>query len=216
MLGPQLIAAADCSCFRTPRCRQSRHAPLDIGSTSAGPLHDHEAERDPVRAEAEEAFLAAFARNRQSPFANGKDGVFQGRHFSSLPRQVAREMTYMCLARPKMDETFRARLETADKISPGKWERSSVAMERAWADGARPRVTNDSAWRTAVSGSAFLGLLGRLGRDATRSTASRKRKSASMAAMAPGGRAYHHGDRAVRGHTACLATQLSRLRSLRA
>src|SRR5260370_14489873 len=69
-------------------------------------------------------------------------------------------MTFPLLGSPEVDETFRARLEIADKISPAQMGAVNAAMERAVGETALDLESQMILLATAVSGSPFLGLLG--------------------------------------------------------
>ena len=68
-----------------------------------------------------------------------------------------------------MDETFRARLEIADKITPAQMHAVNAAMERAVGETALELESQMILLATAVSGSPFLGLLGTVWGVMTRS-----------------------------------------------
>jgi len=69
-------------------------------------------------------------------------------------------MTFQLLGSAEVDETFRARLEIADKIAPAQMHAVNAAMERAVGETALSLESQMILLATAVSGSPFLGLLG--------------------------------------------------------
>lgn len=69
-------------------------------------------------------------------------------------------MAFHLLGSAEVDETFRARLEIADKISPAQMGAVQAAMERAVGETALGLESQMILLATAVSGAPFLGLLG--------------------------------------------------------
>src|SRR5256885_3804501 len=69
-------------------------------------------------------------------------------------------MAFHLLGSPEVDDTFRARLGIADKISPAQMGAVNAAMERAVGETALSLESQMILLATAVSGSPFLGLLG--------------------------------------------------------
>jgi biopolymer transport protein ExbB/TolQ len=90
------------------------------------------------------------------------------------------------LGSTEVDETFRARLDSADKISPAQMRAVQAAMERAVGESALKLESQMIILSTAVSGGPFLGLLGTVWgvMDAFAGIASAG--TANLAAMAPG------------------------------
>src|SRR3954452_7103707 len=76
-------------------------------------------------------FLAAFRQDRQPLRLFEKNARFPGSPLFNVYRAGCREMTFHLLGSSEVDETFRARLEIADKVSPVQVGAVSVAMERA-------------------------------------------------------------------------------------
>ena len=85
-----------------------------------------------------------------------------------------------------MDETFRARLETAPKISPAQMRVVTTAMERAVGETALRLESQMILLATAVSGAPFLGLLGTVWGVMDTFSDVAAAGSANLAAMAPG------------------------------
>src|SRR3982074_301819 len=76
-------------------------------------------------------FLAAFRLDRQPLRLFEKNARFTGSPVFNVYRAGCREMTFHLLGSAEVDETFRARLEIADKISPAQSAAGNSAMERA-------------------------------------------------------------------------------------
>ena len=76
-------------------------------------------------------FLAAFRQDRQPLRLFEKNARFAGSPLFNVYRAGCQEMTFHLLGSAEVDETFRARLEIADKVSPVQMGAVSVAMERA-------------------------------------------------------------------------------------
>jgi biopolymer transport protein ExbB/TolQ len=96
------------------------------------------------------------------------------------------ELTFHLLGSPEVDETFRARLDDAPRISPAQMRAVESAMERAVGESSLRLESQMILLATAVSGAPFLGLLGTVwgvmdtfGDVATAG-------SANLTAMAPG------------------------------
>jgi len=100
--------------------------------------------------------------------------------------QGARELTYHLLGSSDVDETFSARLATADTIDDRAMAAVRSAMERAVGEEMLKLESNLILLATAVSGSPFLGLLGTVWgvMDAFAGIAMAGR--AELSAMAPG------------------------------
>src|SRR5207248_2824903 len=76
-------------------------------------------------------FLAAFHQDRQPLRLFEKNARFPGSPVFNVYRAGCEEMTFHLLGSPEVDDTFRARLEIADKISPAQMGAVNAAMERA-------------------------------------------------------------------------------------
>src|SRR2546428_2088650 len=105
-------------------------------------------------------FLAAFHQDRQPLRLFEKNARFPGSPVFSVYRARCQEMTFHLLGSAEVDETFRARLEIADKISPAEMGADNAATQRAVAESALELEPQMILLATAVSGSPFLGLLG--------------------------------------------------------
>jgi len=95
-------------------------------------------------------------------------------------------MTFHLLGSPEVDDTFRARLGIADKISPAQMGAVNAAMERAVGETALGLESQMILLATAVSGSPFLGLLGTVWGVMDAFTGVAVAGSPSLVSMAPG------------------------------
>ena len=86
----------------------------------------------------------------------------------------------------EVDETFRDRLETADKITPPQMRAVTAAMERAVGEAGLKLESQMIILSTAVSGAPFLGLLGTVWGVMDAFGGIARTGSANLAAMAPG------------------------------
>src|SRR5438128_4749703 len=131
-------------------------------------------------------FLAGFHQDRQPLRLFEKNARFPGSPVFSVYRAGCEEMTFHLLGSPEVDDTFRARLEIADKISPAQMGAASAAMERAVGETALSLESQMILLATAVSGSPFLGLLGTVWGVMDAFTGVAEAGSPSLATMAPG------------------------------
>ena len=131
-------------------------------------------------------FLAAFRQDRQPLRLLEKNARFPGSPLFNVYRAGCGEMTFHLLGSSEMDETFRARLEIAEKVSPVQMGAVTVAMERAVGETALGLESQMILLATAVSGSPFLGLLGTVWGVMDAFTGVAEASTASLAAMAPG------------------------------
>jgi biopolymer transport protein ExbB/TolQ len=90
------------------------------------------------------------------------------------------------LGSTEVDETFRARLDSAEKISPSQMRAVTVAMERAVGEAGLKLESQMIILSTAVSGAPFLGLLGTVWGVMDAFSGIAQSGSANLAAMAPG------------------------------
>ncbi|MCA1658330.1 MAG: MotA/TolQ/ExbB proton channel family protein [Verrucomicrobiaceae bacterium] len=105
-------------------------------------------------------FRAAFRKDRQPLRLFESNARFPGSPLFNVYRAGCEEMTFHLLGSAEVDETFRARLETADKITPAQMGAVTAAMERAVGETALVIESQMILLATAVSGAPFLGLLG--------------------------------------------------------
>jgi biopolymer transport protein TolQ len=131
-------------------------------------------------------FLAAFRQDRQPLRLFEKNARFAGSPLFNVYFAACKEITFQMLGSAEVDETFRARLDIADKISPPQMGAVNAAMERAVGETALGLESQMILLATAVSGSPFLGLLGTVWGVMDAFTGVAVAGTASLAAMAPG------------------------------
>jgi len=131
-------------------------------------------------------FLAAFRQDRQPLRLFEKNARLPGSPNFNVYRAGCQEMTFHLLGSAEVDETFRARLEIADKISPAQMGAVNAAMERAVGETALDLESQMILLATAVSGSPFLGLLGTVWGVMDAFSGVAMAGTASLGAMAPG------------------------------
>lgn len=131
-------------------------------------------------------FLHAFRQDRQPLRLFEKNARFPGSPLFNVYRAGCEEMAFQLLGSPEVDETFRARLGIADKISPAQMGAVSAAMERAVGETALKLESQMILLATAVSGSPFLGLLGTVWGVMDAFTGVAEAGSPNLTAMAPG------------------------------
>src|SRR4051794_8595413 len=78
-----------------------------------------------------ERFLAAFRQDRQPLRLFESNARFPGSPVFEVYRAGCEELTFHLLGSAEIDETFRARVEIADKITPAQMHAVNAAMERA-------------------------------------------------------------------------------------
>jgi biopolymer transport protein TolQ len=133
-----------------------------------------------------ERFLDSFRQDRQPLRLFEKNARFSGSPLFSVYCAGCKEMTFQMLGSAEVDETFRARLEISDKISPAQMGAVNAAMERAVGETALDLESQMILLATAVSGSPFLGLLGTVWGVMDAFTGVAVAGTASLASMAPG------------------------------
>ena len=131
-------------------------------------------------------FLAAFRQDRQPLRLFEKNARFPGSPNFNVYRAGCQELAFHLLGSPEVDETFRARLGIADKISAAQMGAVTAAMERAVGETALDLESQMILLATAVSGSPFLGLLGTVWGVMDAFTGVATAGTASLGAMAPG------------------------------
>jgi biopolymer transport protein TolQ len=131
-------------------------------------------------------FLAAFRQDRQPLRLFEKNARFPGSPNFIVYRAGCEEMTFHMLGSPEVDETFKARLGIADKISPAQMGAVRAAMERAVGETALELESQMIVLATAVSGSPFLGLLGTVWGVMDAFTGVAEAGAPNLASMAPG------------------------------
>src|SRR5207248_4869982 len=131
-------------------------------------------------------FLEAFRQDRQPLRLFERNARFPGAPLFNVYRAGCEEMAFQMLGSAEVDETFRARLGTADKISPAQMNAVSAAMERAVGETALELESQMILLATAVSGAPFLGLLGTVWGVMDTFTDVAVAGSPNLATMAPG------------------------------
>ena len=133
-----------------------------------------------------EQFLELFRADRQ-PLRIYTDRMrFEGAPVFAVYRAGCKELTFQLLGSAEVDETFRARLDSAPKISPAQMRVVTTAMERAVGETALRLESQMILLATAVSGAPFLGLLGTVWGVMETFGDVAAAGSANLAAMAPG------------------------------
>ncbi|HEX8280051.1 MAG TPA: MotA/TolQ/ExbB proton channel family protein, partial [Chthoniobacterales bacterium] len=105
-------------------------------------------------------FRAAFRKDRQPLRLFESNARFSGSPLFAVYRAGCEELAFQLLGSTEVDETFRARLDVADKITPAQMGAVNAAMERAVGETALGLESQMILLATAVSGAPFLGLLG--------------------------------------------------------
>ena len=131
-------------------------------------------------------FLVSFRQDRQPLRLFEKNSRFPGSPLFNVYRAGCEEMAFQLLGSPEVDETFRARLGIADKISPAQMGAVNAAMERSVGETALQLESQMILLATAVSGSPFLGLLGTVWGVMDAFTGVAEAGSPNLTAMAPG------------------------------
>jgi biopolymer transport protein TolQ len=131
-------------------------------------------------------FLAAFRQDRQPLRLFEKNARFAGSPLFNVYRAGCQEITFQLLGSAEVDETFKARLGIADKVSAAQMGAVTAAMERAVGETALELESQMILLATAVSGSPFLGLLGTVWGVMDAFTGVAEAGAPNLAAMAPG------------------------------
>ena len=133
-----------------------------------------------------ERFLDLFRADRQPLHLFRERARFEGAPVFAVYKAGCRELCFQLLGSSEVDETFRARLDTAPKISPAQMRVVSTAMERAVGETALRLESQMILLATAVSGAPFLGLLGTVWGVMETFADVAQAGSANLTAMAPG------------------------------
>ena len=131
-------------------------------------------------------FVSAFRQDRQPLRLFEKNARFPGSPIFNVYRAGCQEVTFQLLGSAEVDETFKARLGIADKISPAQMGAVTAVMERAVGETALELESQMILLATAVSGSPFLGLLGTVWGVMDAFTGVAEAGAPNLAAMAPG------------------------------
>lgn len=133
-----------------------------------------------------ERFSSLFHRDRM-PLRIYEQGVrFDGSPLFAIYEAGTEELCFQMLGSTEVDETFHARLEGAEKITPAQMRSVQAAMERAVGESALKLESQMIILSTAVSGGPFLGLLGTVWGVMDAFSGIAAAGTANLAAMAPG------------------------------
>lgn len=133
-----------------------------------------------------ERFSAVFHRDRMPLRIFEQEARFDGSPLYEIYEAGCQELCFQLLGSTEIDETYRARLETAEKISPAQMRAVQAAMERAVGEAGLKLESQMIILSTAVSGAPFLGLLGTVWGVMDAFSGVAQSGSANLAAMAPG------------------------------
>jgi biopolymer transport protein ExbB/TolQ len=131
-------------------------------------------------------FLDRFRADRQPLRLYENKVRFDGTPLFGVYNAGCTDLTFHLLGSSDVDETFRARLDDAQKISPAQMRAVTSAMERAVGENALKLESQMILLATAVSGAPFLGLLGTVWGVMDTFSGVATAGSANLAAMAPG------------------------------
>jgi biopolymer transport protein TolQ len=133
-----------------------------------------------------ERFSAIFKKNRQPLHVYETGLLFEGSPTYAVYRAGCEELAYQMLGSGEVDDTFTARVEVADRISPAQMRSVTAAMERAVGESGLRMESQMIILATAVSGSPFLGLLGTVWGVMDTFSGVAMAGTPNLAAMAPG------------------------------
>jgi biopolymer transport protein TolQ len=133
-----------------------------------------------------ERFSAVFHRDRMPLRIFEQELRFDGSPQYEIYEAGCQELCFQLLGSTEVDETYRARLESADKITPAQMRSVQAAMERAVGEAGLKLESQMIILSTAVSGAPFLGLLGTVWGVMDAFSGVAQSGSANLAAMAPG------------------------------
>jgi len=131
-------------------------------------------------------FSALFHRDRNPLRIYEQGAKFEGSPLYSIYRAGCEELCFQMLGATVVDETFRARLDGARKITPAQMRSVTAAMERAVGESSLRLESQMIVLSTAVSGAPFLGLLGTVWGVMDAFAGIAQSGNANLAAMAPG------------------------------
>jgi biopolymer transport protein ExbB/TolQ len=131
-------------------------------------------------------FVHLFRSDRQPLKIFESKLKFDGSPLYSIYRAGCKELTFHLLGSTEADDTFWARLDIAERITPSQMRVVTTAMERAVGESALRLESQMILLATAVSGAPFLGLLGTVWGVMDTFTGVALAGSANLQAMAPG------------------------------
>jgi biopolymer transport protein TolQ len=133
-----------------------------------------------------ERFSALFHRDRQPLRLYEQEVHFEGSPLFAIYRAGCDELCFQMLGSTEVDETFRARVEAAPKITPSQMRSVTAAMERAVGESALRLESLMNILSMAVSGAPFIGLLGTVWGVMDAFSGIALAGNANLSAMAPG------------------------------
>jgi len=131
-------------------------------------------------------FLEDFRSDRQPLRIYEEEKRYGGAPLYQVYLAGCEEMLFQLLGSTVIDETFRARLDNAEKITPAQMRAVQSAMERGVGETALRLESQLILLATAVSGAPFIGLLGTVWGVMDAFSAVANAGTANLAAMAPG------------------------------
>lgn len=133
-----------------------------------------------------ERFSDLFRQDRTPLRLYEQEVFFDGSPLFEIYQAGCEELCFQMLGSIEVDETYRARLEDAAKITPAQMRSVQAAMERAVGESGLKLESQMIILSTAVSGAPFLGLLGTVWGVMDAFGGIAQSGSANLAAMAPG------------------------------
>ena len=134
-----------------------------------------------------EKFLKMFRASKDplSAYANGANA--KEAPLFHVYQSGCQEISYQILGDDEVDQSYLARVQSADRISPSQMNGVQLAMERAAGESVQKLESSMPVLATAVSGAPFLGLLGTVwGVMDTFVGVAAANGGAGLASMAPG------------------------------
>jgi len=131
-------------------------------------------------------FASIFRRDRNPLHVFERGISFEGSPLFEIYEAGCKELCLQMLGSTDVDDTYAARLESAEKISPSQMRAVEAAMERAVGESALKLEAQMIILSTAVSGAPFLGLLGTVWGVMDAFSGVAQAGSANLSAMAPG------------------------------
>lgn len=131
-------------------------------------------------------FSALFRRDREPLRIYEQELHFDGSPLYAIYRAGCDELCFQMLGSTEVDETFRARIEAAPKITPSQMRAVTAAMERAVGESALRLESLMNILSMAVSGAPFIGLLGTVWGVMDAFSGIATAGNANLSAMAPG------------------------------
>jgi biopolymer transport protein TolQ len=131
-------------------------------------------------------FSALFRRDREPMRIYEQEVHFEGSPLYSIYRAGCDELCFQLLGSTEVDETFRARITAATKITPSQMRAVTAAMERAVGESALRLESLMNILSMAVSGAPFIGLLGTVWGVMDAFSGIAMAGNANLSAMAPG------------------------------